>query len=127
MRTSYFANREAVSSPQAVAICLSPPRWFKGRVYGALAPSWELLNAYKEKRIGDREYEGIYANDVLSRLDPEEVFRELGPDAVLLCWEAPDKFCHRRLVAEWLEKNLGIEVPEMKNLKEIKGKERDSI
>jgi hypothetical protein len=30
----------------------------------------------------------------------------------LLCWEAPGKFCHRRLVAAWLEDALGIDVPE---------------
>jgi hypothetical protein len=27
--------------------------------------------------------------------------------------ELPGRFCHRRLVAEWLEKNLLIEVPEL--------------
>jgi hypothetical protein len=32
---------------------------------------------------------------------------------VLLCWELPSQFCHRRLVTEWLEKNLLIEVTEL--------------
>jgi hypothetical protein len=32
----------------------------------------------------------------------------------MLCWEAPGEFCHRRLVAEWLEGELGIQVPEWK-------------
>lgn len=49
---------------------------------------------------------------ILDRLDPQKVFNDLRPDAILLCWEPPGKFCHRRLVAEWLESHLGIEVPE---------------
>ena len=33
------------------------------------------------------------------------VAEELGPDAILLCWESFNVRCHRRLVAEWLEEN----------------------
>jgi uncharacterized protein (DUF488 family) len=49
----------------------------------------------------------------LDKLDPQKVFDDLGEDAILLCWEAPCQFCHRRLVAEWLEKHLGVNVPEL--------------
>jgi hypothetical protein len=45
-------------------------------------------------------------------LNPVRVADEL-EGKVLLCWELPGQFCHRRLVAEWLEKNLLIEVPEL--------------
>lgn len=34
-------------------------------------------------------------------------------DAILLCWEASGNFCHRRLVADWFKKELGIEVLEL--------------
>jgi len=51
---------------------------------------------------------------ILDGLDPQEVFEDLREDAILLCWEAPGKFCHRRLVAEWLEKSLGVKVPELR-------------
>ena len=30
----------------------------------------------------------------------------------LLCYESPEKFCHRHLVAEWFMEKLGIEVRE---------------
>jgi hypothetical protein len=42
-----------------------------------------------------------------------------GDNPVMLCWEsAPDcqsgkAFCHRHLVAQWLEDRLGIEVEEV--------------
>jgi len=58
------------------------------------------------------EYAIEYQRETLNKLDPTKVFEELGFDVVLLCWEAPGKFCHRRLVAEWLEEALSIEVPE---------------
>ena len=41
-----------------------------------------------------------------------QVFLDLGENAILLCHEPPGQFCHRRLVAAWLEKFLNIVVPE---------------
>jgi uncharacterized protein (DUF488 family) len=41
------------------------------------------------------------------------VFNELGEDAILLCWESPEKFCHRHLVADWLSKKLDIKITEL--------------
>jgi uncharacterized protein (DUF488 family) len=49
---------------------------------------------------------------ILDSLDPAKVGKDLGPDAIMLCWERPGEFCHRRLVAEWLSKHLGQSVPE---------------
>jgi uncharacterized protein (DUF488 family) len=51
---------------------------------------------------------------ILDRLDPRKVYDELGEDAILLCWEKPGEFCHRRLVAEWIEAHLGVKVPELR-------------
>jgi hypothetical protein len=47
-------------------------------------------------------------------LPPERSSQTLGENAVLLCWEKPRDACHRRLVAEWFEHRLGIEVPEFR-------------
>ena len=46
-------------------------------------------------------------------LDPETVYKELGEDSIIICYERYDKFCHRFIVAEWLEKELGIEISEV--------------
>lgn len=51
--------------------------------------------------------------EILEGLDPQKVFDDLAEDAILLCWEAPGKFCHRRLVAAWLEEKLGVQMPEL--------------
>lgn len=56
----------------------------------------------------DRQYEAI-----LDGLNAREVLEQLGESAVLLCWEKPGFWCHRRRVAEWLEAELEITVPEL--------------
>jgi len=112
MKTSYFANRCAAADPGAVAISRGVPRWFEGRVYDPLRPPWELVEQAKSGVITTEEYERRYRADVLGILDPATVRRELGDDAILLCWERPGAACHRRIVARWLDEHLGIEVPE---------------
>jgi len=63
-------------------------------------------------KMGEEEYRQKY-QAILARLDPRKVYEDLGQEAVLLCWEQPGEFCHRRLVAAWLEEALGVTVPEL--------------
>lgn len=69
-----------------------------------LAPSQELLEAYKKrKRMPWQEYEERFLGlmrdrRVQDKLRPEE-FKQR---TVLLCSEATPEHCHRRLVAEYL-------------------------
>lgn len=113
MKTSFFGNKEAAGDPNAISIARWPPRWWGSRRrFIALAPSIGLLNRSKAG-LPWPEYVTEYKSDVLKKLDPAKVFLELGAKAILLCWEKPGEDCHRRLVAEWLEKNLKIKVPEL--------------
>lgn len=113
MKTSYFGNKAASANLAAVSIARWPPRWWNGnRRYITLAPSIDLLNRSRAG-LSWQQYVIEYRRDVLDRLDPAKVVADLGDDAILLCWEKPGEDCHRRLVAEWLEKFLGIIVPEM--------------
>ncbi len=95
--------------PQAVAISRGVPRGWQGRVYKALAPSWNLV------KIADQtQFIQLYKAQVLDKLDARQVLRELGgDDFILLCWEPPGEFCHRLVVAAWLKKELGLKVPEL--------------
>jgi len=111
MMTSNFARHNIEKFPNAVSIARSS-RLFKVRRYPQLVPSRDLFTKYLAGNLNEMEYAIEYRRDVLDKLDPAKVFQELGSDAVLLCWEAPGKFCHRQLVAAWLEDALGIEVPE---------------
>ena len=103
--TSSFAK--SAKHPDAVAISQGVPGWYKGRRYMPLAPPRWLLKT-KDPELFDREY-----RKQLDSLDAKQVAEELGPNAILLCWESFNVRCHRRLVAEWLEEKLGIVVPEL--------------
>lgn len=109
IQTSYFANKDLSrlgSEVRLVAISQGIPKWFRGDIFRPLAPSWQLV------RINDVAlYKRLYKEQVLDRLDPVRIARQLD-NSILLCWERPGQFCHRRLVAEWLEKATGIVVPE---------------
>jgi hypothetical protein len=112
MKTSYFANKTAVNDLQAVSIARWTPRWCGSvRRYIALAPSADLLKRAKSG-LPWPDFVEEYTSTVLAKLDPAKVYADLS-DAVLLCWERPGENCHRRLIAEWIESSLGVEVPEM--------------
>jgi hypothetical protein len=108
VKTSNFSRicRQLDDFKNNVSIALRSPKWYQGRRYPALAPRPKML------KMSEAAYRVEYQK-ILDKLDPQKVFDDLGEDAILLCWEAPGQFCHRRLVAEWLEKHLGITVPEL--------------
>ncbi len=106
MHTSHFWQFYHERDLRLVSIALKSPEWFQGRRYPALAPRADMLHL--EEVEYRREYQAI-----LDQLDPRKVYEDLGQEAVLLCWEPPGRFCHRRLVASWLEEHLGVAVPEL--------------
>lgn len=110
--TGNFANTK-----KYVAVGLTPisiaisARNFNGLLYRKLNPDRSFLND------NEADYIPKY-NKKLDSLDANEIIRELkilsnGKDVVLLCHEGEDSFCHRRLVAEWLAKELNLEVLEL--------------
>lgn len=70
------------------------------------APTKELLKNYKDKKISWSEYEKIYNQLLIDRKVLENISIDDFDDAVLLCSEPTAKQCHRRLLAEYLEKNF---------------------
>lgn len=104
--TSYFSRLADVPNP--ISISLFRPKWLKKieECEKLMPPIW-LLNSYKNGKTSWACYDQIYRRVVLAKLDPAELVKELTPlgssqDFTLLCYEAPDKFCHRQIVAEWL-------------------------
>ena len=68
-------------------------------------------------KIKDHEqYRAAYQAGILDQLDAADVWSELHAmteSPILLCWEKANEFCHRRIVAEWLELHLGVIIPEL--------------
>ena len=92
-----------------VSISLGTPKTFKGDFFSKLAPTPELLDDYKNGLVTHDKYEEIYYRDVLSKLNPLEVYNAL-KGKVLCCWERKGIFCHRHLVMQWLKETLGEQV-----------------
>lgn len=92
---------------------------YQGRYYPKLAPKLSFWKTWHDNigKISEEEnnkyYVQEYWNQVLSKLDPEQVYRELD-NSVLLCYESNTEFCHRYIVAAWFEILLDINVPEIK-------------
>ena len=116
MKTSSF---KTYKGNNGIAICIYPPLDWTGDRFYSLNPDRETFFAKKADQIDEAQYEKQYRERVLSKLDPQKTYDALR-DKVLLCWEDPGLFCHRRIVAEWLQENLGVEVPEWKKDDEIK-------
>ncbi len=69
-----------------------------------LAPSQEMLDAYKKDKGSWKEYERQFLNLMRQRRVEEHLDRSFfGVPTVLLCSEATAEHCHRRLVLEYLQ------------------------
>jgi uncharacterized protein (DUF488 family) len=72
-----------------------------------LAPTQDMLDAYKKERGDWSEYERRFLGLMASRRIEETVAREPLDGACLLCSEDKPHHCHRRLVAEYLKEKWG--------------------
>ena len=116
MYTTYFAALKKL--PQdiiPISICGKAPDGYDGLQYKKLAPKWDFFKVWKETK-DNHYYVRCFNEQVLSKLDARQVYKELteraGTDNIaLVCYEKPESFCHRHLVANWFREN-GIEIRE---------------
>lgn len=72
-----------------------------------LAPTQDLLDEYKKRGGQWATYESAFLALMRSRRVDETIAPEALDNVVLLCSEATPHYCHRRLVAEYLEQQWG--------------------
>lgn len=119
--TSYFAKiKDLPENVIPISICGKAPDWYKGLQYKKLAPKYNFFKIWQETH-DNNYYIERYNEEVLSQLVANIVVMELKhlcdksmyskADICLICYEKPGDFCHRHLVADWLEKN-GFECKE---------------
>lgn len=72
-----------------------------------LAPTKEMLDAYKKKKGQWTDYEKQFLELMKNRRIEETIPRETIDGACLLCSEDKPHNCHRRLVAEYLKSKWG--------------------
>jgi len=72
-----------------------------------LAPTQELLDEYRKKGGDWQRYEHDFLDLMRSRKIEQSVPKDLVSDGCLLCSEDKPHHCHRRLVAEYLQREWG--------------------
>lgn len=113
--TSYFGKIGQLRMSGIIPICIARgiPRFYGGHAIQSVAPySWMLKDG-----VTREQYVDAYFNKVLANVDPVSFLQECeklsgGKDVALLCYEKPDDFCHRHLLADWLEDQTGISIKE---------------
>lgn len=124
--TSYFSKVKALAGQNLnlvfVSIAGIIPNWFDNSLieihkFKKLMPKYEWWSEWRNKFQDNLEsYESIswytnkYYETVLNKLNAKEVYDELlmlsdHKDIVLLCYETPEKFCHRQIVSKWFNDN----------------------
>ena len=72
-----------------------------------MAPTKEILEGYKKKKINWIEYEKQFTKLMKNREAHTLIKSEELDWACFLCSEPTPEKCHRRLVAEYLKENFG--------------------
>lgn len=122
----YTGNYDNCDVPEAISISGNAGKsiGFRGPHIRELAPKrswWQVWHDQigvlsEEENL--RFYVESYYETVLKPLDPGEILMKLKEGSILLCYEEPEDFCHRHIVAAWLELFYGIEVREVKVLED---------
>lgn len=76
------------------------------------APTKDILTAYKKAEITWEEYEAKYLN-LINKRNVKDTFSKKYFEyerVLLLCSEPTQEFCHRRLLAEYLNNELGYNI-----------------
>lgn len=117
--TGYYAKLKKYKEfgIEPVAISGKVPDFYEGFRYPDFAPRYNFFKKWKDGEIDNKGYEKEYRAhlDMLVKDDIEFDFKEYntqGHDCVLLCYEKPGDFCHRHILANWLEENFGFKVEE---------------
>ena len=81
--------------------------------------SLEKYSYLINKILNNDDYEVLYRITVLDKLKPQEIINKCleisnEADFVFICYEEPEKFCHRHILAKWLTE-FGFKVEEFSN------------
>jgi len=108
--TSYFGKiKKMPENFEPICISLNKPNYFHGIWFVSLAPEKKLLQWWHSTENKDEAfYTEVYMR-MLKKYDAAAIVRrieEIAKDKipVLVCYEK-DGFCHRHLVARWLNEN----------------------
>jgi len=110
--TSNFKNFSRVTNP--VSISRKPPAWYAGKSVTELCPTWNLVSDYKKGHIDSSEYEERYKIELENNgADFNKIIEELPEGSTFLCFEEKGQFCHRHLIAKYINETGNAIVEEL--------------
>ena len=115
--TGYYARLKKYEEAGLTSISIAgkAPEFYKGIQYKVFAPSWDIFSKWKSGEINNFQYTDRFNQEILGKLNKEDVRTFLDSfetDIILLCYEKSGDFCHRHIVADWIESELGKQVEE---------------
>lgn len=132
--TSYFAQTKKLVelNIQPISVALYTPEWFNNPIMIRLQPPSSILYHFKdikrnisgdllsskEKLLESQKHYSIeYITMILKNQDPQHIYNIIqqwsgGKDVALCCFEKPSEFCHRQLIAAWLNKHVNAGITE---------------
>ena len=121
--TGYWAKLKEYEQNGLIPVGISGkiPDGFNGARYQQLAPKYSWWKQWHDEHMSNDWFVQKYYETVLNQLNPVAVLNDLqkiGKDIVLLCYETPEKFCHRHIAAQWLKEKTGIDICEYKSSKQ---------
>ncbi len=126
--TSNYARH--ANNPMAIGISLTIPDWYEGKRLEFLAPKSEMVGKIRKDsaNYNQRKYTREYLDLIKARnVDAKQLIEALPDGTILLCYESPNEFCHRRILAEWIEREIGFVIPEWKNEKELEKETQNKV
>lgn len=116
--TSYFGMARRFPKERFIktAVCYKPIRGVG--IWNNVVPDADLVFGMKRGEISKEYYEEQYYKMLLSRKDwiaeNIEFMRNGEKDIVLLCYEKPNDWCHRHILARFLKDQFDLDVQEYK-------------
>lgn len=113
--TGYYSKVKDYKKVGYTVVSISRTEPFKvdGKI-SLLCPDEKILWEYKHGEIDEVEYTCQY-KEQLERIGIKNILlaiHKFGDDVVLLCWEAPGKFCHRHILSEYINRNSKLNIRE---------------
>ena len=107
--TSHFGNLSKLEKKgiKPISIALFPPKWYDGDALLDLTPDLTIFTGYKENIITEERFKKFYKYKI-KQLGKERILKMIediadGQDVALICFEAPGGFCHRHILADYLD------------------------
>ena len=116
----YTGNYEKCKAGNLISISFDKGKdaGFNGKAMTELAPFRDFFHIWRDNtgKIPEEEntryYIEQYYNKVLSKVDIMSLL-EKEEDPILLCYEDSKDFCHRHVLAEYINIKYGLVVPEI--------------